>query len=123
MDDDTTGSFLRTSRHVSVWIEAAPEVVYEFASDPHEWRRWASIRCVGCWRLAVRRVERAERQPHDGARGRGSQHRRCRAAGRNRDDHQDYEADPEREQLVHRPGHTGDADFVAHCHRLTIARK
>jgi hypothetical protein len=23
MDDDTTDSFLRTSRHVSVWIEAA----------------------------------------------------------------------------------------------------
>jgi hypothetical protein len=42
MDDDTTGSFLRTSRHVSVWIEAAPEVVYEFASDPHEWPRWAA---------------------------------------------------------------------------------
>jgi hypothetical protein len=42
MDDDTTGSFLRTSRHVSVWIEAAPEVVYEFASDPHEWRQWAA---------------------------------------------------------------------------------
>ena len=42
MDDDTTDSFLRTSRHVSVWIEAAPEVVYEFASDPHEWRQWAA---------------------------------------------------------------------------------
>ena len=42
MDDDTTGSFLRTSRHVSVWIEAAPEVVYEFASDPRGWRRWAA---------------------------------------------------------------------------------
>jgi len=42
MDDDTTGSFLRTSRHVSVWIEAAPDVFYEFASDPHEWRQWAA---------------------------------------------------------------------------------
>jgi hypothetical protein len=30
------------SRHVSIWIEAAPEVVYEFASDPHGWRRWAA---------------------------------------------------------------------------------
>jgi hypothetical protein len=30
------------SRHVSVWIEAAPEAVYEFAADPHEWRRWAA---------------------------------------------------------------------------------
>jgi hypothetical protein len=42
MDDDTTGNFLKTSRHVSVWIEAAPEVVYEFASDPHGWRQWAA---------------------------------------------------------------------------------
>ena len=30
------------SRHVSVWIEAAPEAVYEFAADPHKWRRWAA---------------------------------------------------------------------------------
>ena len=30
------------SRHVSIWIEAAPEVVYDFASDPHEWPRWAA---------------------------------------------------------------------------------
>ena len=30
------------SRHVSVWIEAAPEAVYEFAADPHEWPRWAA---------------------------------------------------------------------------------
>jgi hypothetical protein len=30
------------SRHVSIWIEAAPEVVYEFASDPHGWRQWAA---------------------------------------------------------------------------------
>jgi hypothetical protein len=42
MDDDTTGSSLKTSRHVSVWIEAAPEVVYEFAADPHDWRKWAA---------------------------------------------------------------------------------
>lgn len=42
MADDTTGNFLRTSRHVSVWIEAAPEAVYEFAADPHTWRQWAA---------------------------------------------------------------------------------
>ena len=30
------------SRHVSIWIEAAPEVVYEFAADPHGWRQWAA---------------------------------------------------------------------------------
>ena len=30
------------SRHVSIWIEAAPEVVYTFASDPHTWSRWAA---------------------------------------------------------------------------------
>jgi len=30
------------SRHVSIWINAVPEVVYEFASDPHDWPRWAA---------------------------------------------------------------------------------
>ena len=33
------------------------------------------------------------------------------------------ETDRKREQLVHRPGHTGDADFVAHGHMLTITLK
>jgi hypothetical protein len=42
MDDDTTESFLKTSRHVSVWIEAAPEAVYDFVADLREWRRWAA---------------------------------------------------------------------------------
>jgi hypothetical protein len=30
------------SRHISVWIEAAPEVVYAFASDRRELSRWAA---------------------------------------------------------------------------------
>jgi hypothetical protein len=30
------------SRHVSNWIEAAPEAVYAFASDPQTWRQWAA---------------------------------------------------------------------------------
>ena len=30
------------SRHVSVWIEADPEAVYEFAADPQTWSRWAA---------------------------------------------------------------------------------
>jgi hypothetical protein len=30
------------SRHVSVWIEANPEAVYEFAVDPHTWPKWAA---------------------------------------------------------------------------------
>jgi hypothetical protein len=30
------------SRHVSIWIAAAPEAVYEFAADPHTWRQWAA---------------------------------------------------------------------------------
>lgn len=42
MDEDSTGSFLKASRHVSVWIEAAPEAVYEFVTDLGEWRRWAA---------------------------------------------------------------------------------
>jgi len=30
------------SRHVSIWIDAPPEVVYEFAADPQTWPRWAA---------------------------------------------------------------------------------
>lgn len=30
------------SRHISVWITAAPEAVYEFAADPQTWPRWAA---------------------------------------------------------------------------------
>jgi hypothetical protein len=30
------------SRHVSIWIDVAPEVVYEFAADPQTWPRWAA---------------------------------------------------------------------------------
>ncbi|KUI34040.1 polyketide cyclase [Mycobacterium sp. IS-1590] len=30
------------SRHVSIWIAARPEAVYEFAADPQTWPRWAA---------------------------------------------------------------------------------
>jgi len=30
------------SRHVSAWIEADPEAVYEFAADPQTWSKWAA---------------------------------------------------------------------------------
>jgi hypothetical protein len=30
------------SRHVSTWIEAGPETVYEFAADPRTWPQWAA---------------------------------------------------------------------------------
>jgi hypothetical protein len=30
------------SRHVSIWINAAPEVVYDFAADPHTLSQWAA---------------------------------------------------------------------------------
>jgi hypothetical protein len=42
MDDDTTEDHLKTSRHISVWVDAAPEVVYEFAVDPQTWPQWAA---------------------------------------------------------------------------------
>jgi hypothetical protein len=42
MDDDTTGSFLAESRHLSVWIDAAPDAVYRFAADRVELPRWAA---------------------------------------------------------------------------------
>jgi hypothetical protein len=42
MDDDTTVDSLETSRHLSVWVKAAPEAVYAFASSPAELVRWAA---------------------------------------------------------------------------------
>jgi hypothetical protein len=52
MDDDTADSFLGTSpspvaplapsRHISVWIDATPDVVYAFASDSAQLARWAA---------------------------------------------------------------------------------
>jgi hypothetical protein len=38
MTDDVTDD----SRHLSVWIDADPEAVYAFASDPAELPRWAA---------------------------------------------------------------------------------
>jgi hypothetical protein len=42
VNDDTTGNSLEKSRHVSIWIAAPPEAVYDFAVDPQTWPRWAS---------------------------------------------------------------------------------
>lgn len=42
MADDTTVGPLETSRHISIWIEATPDVVYAFASDRTELSRWAA---------------------------------------------------------------------------------
>ena len=36
-----------TSRHVSVWIDAAPEVAYAIAADPEQLTRWASGLAAG----------------------------------------------------------------------------
>ena len=38
------------SRHVSIWIEAAPEAVYEYAADPHTWPKWAAGLAAGALR-------------------------------------------------------------------------
>ena len=46
MADDTTTDASTdtnsTSRHVSVWIDAAPEEVYAVVADPATWPRWAA---------------------------------------------------------------------------------
>jgi hypothetical protein len=39
-----------TSRHVSVWIDAAPEVAYAIAADPAQLPRWASGLAQGALR-------------------------------------------------------------------------
>jgi hypothetical protein len=41
------------SRHVSIWIAAAPDAVYAFASDPLEMSRWAAGLAQGALRRAV----------------------------------------------------------------------
>jgi hypothetical protein len=41
------------SRHVSVWIEADPEAVYEFAADPQSWPKWAAGLAEGALRQTV----------------------------------------------------------------------
>ena len=41
------------SRHVSVWIETPPELVYEFAADPQTWPRWAAGLAEGGLRQAA----------------------------------------------------------------------
>jgi hypothetical protein len=46
MNNDTTGASSPVaplaSRHISVWIDAAPDEVYALASDPAELQRWAA---------------------------------------------------------------------------------
>lgn len=39
-----------TSRHVSVWVQAAPDVVYAIAADPQQLPRWASGLAEGALR-------------------------------------------------------------------------
>jgi hypothetical protein len=42
-----------TSRHISVWVDAAPEVVYAIAADPEQLPRWASGLAGGALRQTV----------------------------------------------------------------------
>lgn len=42
------------SRHVSVWIEAAPEAVYAYAADPHHLVNWAAGLAEGGLHLTAR---------------------------------------------------------------------
>jgi len=41
------------SRHVSVWIDAAPDAVYAFAADPHQLSRWAAGLAGGALRQSA----------------------------------------------------------------------
>lgn len=42
------------SRHVGIWIAAAPQAVYEFAADPQTWPRWAAGLAEGGLRKSPR---------------------------------------------------------------------
>jgi hypothetical protein len=39
-----------TSRHISVWVDAAPDVAYTIAADPEQLPRWASGLAEGALR-------------------------------------------------------------------------
>jgi hypothetical protein len=41
------------SRHISVWIDAAPDAVYAFAADPHQLSRWAAGLAEGSLRQSA----------------------------------------------------------------------
>jgi Polyketide cyclase / dehydrase and lipid transport len=43
-----------TSRHVSVWVDAAPDVVYAIAADPTQLSRWASGLAEGALRQTAK---------------------------------------------------------------------
>lgn len=45
--DEGTTARTQNSRHVSVWIDAAPDAVYAFASSPQEMPRWAAGLAAG----------------------------------------------------------------------------
>lgn len=42
MGDDRAMTPSSSTRHLSVWIEAPAETVYDFMSDPQTWPRWAA---------------------------------------------------------------------------------
>jgi hypothetical protein len=45
---------METSRHVSVWIDVAPDVAYGFAGDPEQLPLWAAGLAQGGLRLSAR---------------------------------------------------------------------
>jgi hypothetical protein len=42
MTQDTFGDFVRESRHVSVWVDAAPATVYDYTVDPGHLPAWVA---------------------------------------------------------------------------------
>jgi hypothetical protein len=42
VSDDTTGSFLNESRHVSEWMAVTAEAAYQFISDPEHLKLWVA---------------------------------------------------------------------------------
>ncbi|MCK0175151.1 MULTISPECIES: SRPBCC family protein [Mycobacteriaceae] len=47
MDDDSAKTDIGVSRHVSRWIDASPEAVYDFLADPRTWPAWAAGLAAG----------------------------------------------------------------------------
>ena len=83
-----TSASAMTSRHISVWIDAAPEVVYAIGADPEQLPRWASGLAEGAaaadrGRLGGRFADgRGDRRVRAGQRVRGARPRGADALGR-----------------------------------------
>lgn len=54
MTADTVERSTPPTRHISIWVQAPPEVVYDIAADPQTWPKWAAGLAEGGLRQSAR---------------------------------------------------------------------